>query len=148
PVRSRPARRRGLVLATLALVLALLAAACSDAHTQEEKVKAEAATDPRVVTVYEPAALAPALDALTKAYLNEHPGSSFGFVTSSPADQRAKINTGAKPDLWIDPSSNLSKFVEDPRSQGQPTQLGVDLLQFVVRAGNPSGITSLDVFGP
>ena len=46
-----------MLLATL-VVAALLAASCSDAHTLEEKERAEGATDPRVVTVFQPPAAA------------------------------------------------------------------------------------------
>ena len=60
-VAARP-RRRIVLLATL-VVAALLAASCSDAHTLEEKERAEGATDPRVVTVFQPPELIPALKA-------------------------------------------------------------------------------------
>lgn len=136
-----------MLLATL-VVAALLAASCSDAHTLEEKERAEGATDPRVVTVFQPPELIPALKALAEAFSNDHPGVSFAFDDQPSKAQLTRIQQGATPALWIDQANIIDPYDEDPRAQAPLFDLGADVLQFVVQTGNPKHIDTLQVFGP
>jgi ABC-type glycerol-3-phosphate transport system substrate-binding protein len=121
------------LLATL-VVAALLAASCSDAHTLEEKERAEGATDPRVVTVFQPPELIPALKALAEAFSSTHPDISFAFDDQPSKSQRTRIEQGATPALWIDQADVIDSYAEDRRAQAPLFDLGADVLQFVVRA--------------
>jgi molybdate transport system substrate-binding protein len=146
--RHRSAPRVGAVLVAVlvAAVLASLLTACSDAHTTEDKQEAESGTDPRVLTVFQPPELVPAMKALAAEFGRDHPGVGFVFDTETSSAQRKQIEAGAKPSLWIDDASVIDPYADDPRSRGELFDVGSNVLQFVVGAGNPKGITELAVF--
>jgi molybdate transport system substrate-binding protein len=130
----------------VAVLLAASLASCSDAHTEQEKERAESGTDPRVITVYQPPELVPAMKALAVEFGRDHPEVAFTYDTQTPSAQRKQIDAGAKPSLWIDLAETIDPYASDPRAQAPPFDLGSNVFQFVVRAGNPKGITDLEVF--
>jgi molybdate transport system substrate-binding protein len=137
------------VLPLVALVtVTLLLAACSDAHSSAAKDQAEEPTDPRVVTVFQPPELLPAMKALATAFGHDHPEVAFVYSTGTPTSQRQKVDGGALPGIWIDLAPIIDAYATDARSQGPPFDLGTNVLQFVVKDGNPLRIHSLGVFGP
>lgn len=137
-----------LALVAIGVVAALLASSCSDAHTLDEKERAEAGTDPRVITVFQPAELVPALKALAAAFERSHPDVSFTYDDLPSASQPKRIDTGATPSIWIDVAQTIDPYAKNPHAQGPPLVLGSNVMQFVVQAGNPKGIDALTVFGP
>ncbi len=147
-VAAPPGRRSLRILLALAVATALLASSCSDAHTGAEKERAEGGTDPRVITVFQPPELVPAMKALAAAFNRDHPDVAFTYDDQTRSSQAKRIDDGAKPSLWIDVATSIDPYATDPRSQAQPFPLGTNVLQFVVQAGNPKGITQLTVFGP
>lgn len=148
PRRTRPLRApRLLALAALVVVTALLTA-CSDAHTADEKEQAEAGTDPRVITVFQPPELLAAVQALAVEFGKDHPDVAFVYETDTSQALRKKVDEGARPSVWIDLAQLLDGFASDVRSQGPPFDFGNNVLQFVVKDGNPKRIHSLAVFGP
>jgi ABC-type molybdate transport system substrate-binding protein len=137
-----------LALVVLVVAAALLASSCSDAHTSDEKLKAEAGTDPRVITVFQPPELIPAMKALATAFGRDHPDVAFTYDDLSSSSQRKRVDDGATPSIWIDVAQTIDPYAKDSRSQGDPLALGSNVLQFIVQPGNPKRITTLPVFGP
>jgi hypothetical protein len=150
-----------MALAAVALVLVAAAAACSDAHSQQEKDLSNPGVDPQTVTVLAPPDMAALIDALGQAFGTTHPGVSvvqLDPVTARPQrtgmtvvvrdDGLTAIKGGATVSLWITRLALLSQFRKDPRAVGAPQLFGTDHLALVVRGRNGLGISSLAVFGP
>jgi len=135
-----------MIVVLVALLMAVLAS-CSDAHTSDEKNEAQNGTDPRVVTVFEPTELLVAMKALTEAFSKTRPDTTFVFESDPVVTQRQRIADGARPGLWIDQAQNVDAYAHDPRAQGDPVVVGWDVLQFIVKLGNPKRISKLTVFG-
>ncbi len=146
PRRTRPARAPR-VLVTLVVLTGLLAG-CSDAHTAAEKDQAEAATDPRVVTVFQPPELLAAMKALALAFGQDHPDVAFVHESDNSNALARRVDRGAVPSIWIDLARIVDTYAGDARTQGPPIDVGNNVLQFVVRKANPKGIHSITVFGP
>jgi molybdate transport system substrate-binding protein len=148
PRRTRPVRTpRARHLVALAVVAVLLAS-CSDAHSSAAKDQAEGGTDPRVVTVFQPPELLPAVKALAIEFGRDHPEVAFVYSTGTASAQRQKVDGGALPSIWIDLAATIDTYATDSRTQAPPFDLGTNVLQFVVKDGNPLRIHSLGVFGP
>ncbi len=160
---SRPTRRPSppspvRCLTVVLVAVALLAAACSDAHTQAQRDWSDTGYDPNVLTLLNPPDLNPVLTALGAAYLTVRPNTSLVFLNqvnaSSGKYNRTKstltntqiIQAGASPSLWIDEAGLLKPFANDPRAQGQIVPFAVEPMVLVVRAGNPSHVSGLDAF--
>jgi hypothetical protein len=159
----RPARRspRPPVLRCLAVVLAaasLLAAGCSDAHSQAQRAWDNPGIDPNVITLLAPPQLTPVLNALGQGFLAVRPDTSLVFInditaTSGKYNRQSSrltnsqiIAAGAAPGLWIDLAAVLKAHAHDSGAQGAILPFGVESMVLTVRAGNPAGVTGLDAF--
>lgn len=160
---SRPIRRPSSpslarCLTVVLVAAALLATACSDAHTQAQRDWVDTGYDPNVLTVLSTPDLNPTLTALGKAYLSVRPNTSLVFLSEINAGSgklnqiRSKltntqiIKAGAQPSLWIDEAGLLKPYASDPRAQGQILPFAVEPMVLAVLAGNPAHVTGLDVF--
>jgi hypothetical protein len=153
---TAPALARHLLVALLAL--ALLATACSDAHTQAQRDLADPGVDPDVVTVLATTDLIPLLKALNQAFLLVRPNTTLVFVNqiTDQSGRHRKVNSklsntqlvqsGAAPSLWIDAPDKLAPFANDPRAQGPVLPFAVESMVVVVQQGNPAHVSGLDAF--
>jgi ABC-type molybdate transport system substrate-binding protein len=138
--------------------MALVATACSDAHTQAQRDWVDTGYDPNVLTLLNPPELNPVLTALGQAYLSVRPDTSLVLLNQvNPASGKFNkvksnltstqiIEAGASPSLWIDAASTLKPYAHDPRAQGQIVPFAVEPMVLTVKAGNPAGVTGLDAY--
>jgi hypothetical protein len=154
PSPPSPVRRLAVVL----VAVALLAAACSDAHSQAQRDWSDTGYDPNVLTLLNSPDLNPVLTALGQAFdlvrsdtsvvfLNEitAPSGKLNRIKSKLTNTQI-IKAGASPSLWIDDAELLKPFVNDPRAQGAIVPFAVEPMVLAVKAGNPSHVTGLDAF--
>lgn len=145
---TRSAPPRGLLACVLVIVAALLASSCSDAYTEEQKLRAEGGTNPAILSVYASNRIVKTIDELTKLYELLNPGINFVVLTSETTLLTETVEAGARPAIWIDDDRAQQAFLELPDVAAEPRPIGFDVLQYITLPGNPKGLTGLRVFGP
>jgi molybdate transport system substrate-binding protein len=104
------------------------------------------AGDPNTISIYAPSQLSKPLERITTAFQQEHPGTTFQFTLGPGSDLAKRIESGQKPNIFIDTSTSLAAVRARPTSP--PANFGYDWVQLAVRRGNPKQVRSLDAFGP
>ncbi len=138
--------------------VALLAAGCSDAHTEAQRNWVDTGIDPDVLNVLAPPELSPVLNALDQAFLKVRPDTAIVFIsqigdTAGKHNNQAStltntqiIQAGASPSLWVDTAGVLKPFAKDSRAQGPIRPFGIEPMVLAVKAGNPAQVHGLDAF--
>lgn len=142
---TRNGRGRAVLVVLLTLVM-LAAAACSDAHTEEDKYRADNGSNPSLLRVYVNKDEAPIVQALVDEYTKKHRGVSFILVTQKSEATAEQVQGGSRPDIWADLEQVLEPFASDPRAVGPPTTFAANQLVWIVVKGNPFDLHELDVF--
>jgi ABC-type molybdate transport system substrate-binding protein len=151
---------RAVRLAAVLLTAALLAVACSDAHSpMQQQLSDNNGYDPNVLTVLAPDELTPVLRQLETGFNLVRPGTTLVFVSdvrngsSQHGGKRQidytateEISAGASPSLWIDLPPVLKPWADDPRANGAIVPFGDEPLVLVTRQGNPAHVEGLGVF--
>ena len=148
PARStwvRRGRGRALLVVLLALVV-LAVSACSDAHTEEDKYRADNGSNPSLLRVYVNKEEAPLIQSLIDEYTKKHRGVSFILVTQKSEASAEQVQGGSRPDIWADLEPVLQPFASDARAVGPPTTYAANQLVWIVAKDNPLDLQDLDVF--
>jgi molybdate transport system substrate-binding protein len=139
----------GLVLAALLLVAACsgggVAASSSptdaDATPTDPAASTPAPPAPAEITVYAASSLTEAFDALAAAYEAAHPGAAVVRSYDSSAALRAKIEQGARADVFASADTrNPDALVSAGLAAGPTTPFAANELAVIVPAANPAGL--------
>jgi molybdate transport system substrate-binding protein len=135
---------------TVAAVAALSAAACGDGDRDGDAEGAGAAGAPAALdgdlTVFAAASLTDVFDEIGAAFEEANPGVGVELNYGPSSGLREQILEGAPADVFASANpSNMDQVVE-AGAAGAPEVFATNVLQIVVPAGNPGGITGLDDF--
>jgi molybdate transport system substrate-binding protein len=140
------------VRAALALLVAVLVAACSSSGgaTPSASVAAPSAeansapsVKPVAITIFGAASLKCALDDAKAAYEAANPGSTITVSTDSSSALEMQIEQGAPADVFLSAdTTNPRKLVDGGFASGDPINFAGNKLTIIVPKGNPGGITS------
>ena len=102
-----------------------------------------ATTAATTLTIYGAASLKAVLAAIKTAYEGDHPGTSLTISTDSSSALEAKIELGARADVFLSAdTTNPQKLVAAGLAPGGVTKFAGNLLTVVVPGSNPAGIQS------
>lgn len=142
---------------TLALALALVVAACSNAgSTPAPSAPAEPSTaapsaapssppgaEPAALTIFAAASLKNVLAEAEAAYEAANPGTDLTVTTDSSAALETQIEQGAPADVFLSAdTTNPQKLVDGGFASGEAIPFAGNKLTIIVPADNPAGIQS------
>lgn len=99
------------------------------------------------ITVFAAASLTDAFDEVAAAFEDEHPGVAVEANYGASSSLREQILAGAPADVFASANlSNMDQVVEAGAAAGHPETFAHNVLEIVVPAGNPAGVTDLADF--
>lgn len=147
--------------AVLALLIVVLAVACSSAGGTSPSPSATAAppsqpagsasaeaskapsVTPAALTIFGASSLKGALADVKTAYETANPGTTLTVSTDSSAALETQIEQGAPTDVFLSAdASNPKKLVDGGFASGDPVAFAGNKLTIIVPKGNPAGIAS------
>lgn len=129
--------RSRLHLATIGL-LGIVAAACGSDSTG-----APGSTTGDIV-VFAASSLTGAFKEIGDAFTAANPGTKVTFNFAASSDLVTQIDQGAPVDVFASADKkNMTKLTDKSEIAGEPTVFATNLLQILVGAGNPKGITGV-----
>jgi molybdate transport system substrate-binding protein len=95
------------------------------------------------LTIFAAASLEPALEKVVDAYSTVNPGVVLTISTDSSAALEAKIEQGARADIFLSAdTSNPQKLVDAGLAAGDPVPFARNELAVIVPTANPAGVAS------
>src|SRR4051794_25820782 len=134
------------------VVLAFLAACGDDDNTPDastDGTAAPAATAPSGVsgdvTVFAASSLTAAFTEIGDAFMSANPGAKVTFNFAASSELVTQINEGGAPAdvLASADQGNMAKLPDAGNNATAPTVFASNLLEIIVEAGNPKGITGV-----
>ena len=126
------------------IAASVVLAGCSGAGASASATPPTVATPaaPVEITVFAAASLAEAFDALAATYMAEHPGITVTLSYDSSAALRAKIQQGARVDVFASADTeNPDALVAAGLSAGPTVVVAGSELAVIVPASNPAGLS-------
>ncbi len=145
------------VVAVVVAVLVVLAAAAGGLYvfTRDDSSNVITRTlgggesgDPNTISIYAPSQLSKVLERLTTTFQQEQPGTTFQFTLGPSEELSNRIQSGQKPNLYIDVQRAIEPVAAETRQVAAPAAFGHDIVQLAVKRGNPKQVDGLGVFGP
>jgi molybdate transport system substrate-binding protein len=129
--------RSRLLLATVGM-FGLVAAACgSDSTTAPDSTSGD-------IVVFAASSLTGAFKEIGDAFMAANPDAKVTFNFAASSDLVTQIDQGAPADVFASADKkNMTKLTDKNEIAGQPTVFATNLLQILVGAGNPKGITGV-----
>jgi molybdate transport system substrate-binding protein len=126
--------RRLLLSVAVAVAVATTATACGEG---EPSSRGE-------IVVFAAASLSGAYTEIGEAFMAEHPDSTVRFNFGSSSDLVNQIIEGAPADVYASADeANMTKLTDAGANAGDPEVFATNVLQIIVEAGNPLGITDV-----
>lgn len=144
--RSRRARSAAIAAPTLALAvsLALVLAGCApSAPAPTATPTAERDTLIGTLTIFAAASLTETFDALAADFEVEHPDVDVVLNYGGSSALATQIIEGAPADVFAAANEATMASVVDAEGAADPTVFATNVLELVVPAGNPGGVTGL-----
>lgn len=95
------------------------------------------------IEVFAAASLTDALWEIGGAYRTGHPEVTLRFNFASSSSLAAQVNEGAPADVFVPADAEILDLLS-AGIIGEPKDVATNVLEIIVEAGNPKGITSLD----
>jgi molybdate transport system substrate-binding protein len=129
--------RTRLLLATVGLFGLLVAGCGSDSTTTPDSGSGD-------IVVFAASSLTGAFKEIGDAFTAANPGSEVTFNFAASSELVAQIDEGAPADVFASADTkNMTKLTDKGLIDGEPAVFATNLLQIVVGAGNPKGITGV-----
>ena len=136
----------GLALGALLVTMAACGADISSGTAGSSSGSSSRSTPSGEITVFAAASLTKTFTQIGAEFEKAHPGTKVRFNFAGSSDLVAQLQQGAPADVFASADTrNMEKATADALTAGAPVVFASNTLQIAVPAGNPAGVTSLQV---